>query len=121
MKPTGVPDVDLGVNRVGVAVFVICVVIGGLTTALVHKPWPLIPGILIGAYFLYAIRIADQWEKVAVLRFGKYIGLRGPGLFIIIPIVDALRRFVDQRVRVANVSAESHLTRDTVPVNVAAI
>jgi regulator of protease activity HflC (stomatin/prohibitin superfamily) len=58
---------------------------------------------------------------VAVLRLGKYIGLRGPGLFLIIPVVDTMSRFVDQRVRVANVTAESTLTRDTVPVNVDAI
>jgi hypothetical protein len=58
---------------------------------------------------------------VAVLRFGKYIGLRGPGLFHMIPIVDTISRYVDQRVRVSNVSAESTLTRDTVPVNVDAI
>jgi regulator of protease activity HflC (stomatin/prohibitin superfamily) len=114
-------DVDLGVNRVGVAVFVICVVVGGAATALVQRPFPLIPGIVLGLYFLYAIRIADQWEKVAVLRLGKYTGLRGPGFFMIIPIIDSLSRFVDQRVRVANVSAESTLTRDTVPVNVDAI
>ena len=65
--------------------------------------------------------MADQWEKVAVLRLGRYIGLRGPGVFHIIPLVDTLSRYVDQRVRVANVSAESTLTRDTVPVNVDAI
>ncbi len=52
---------------------------------------------------------------------GRYLGLRGPGLFIIVPIVDSLSRFVDQRVSVASVSAESTLTRDTVPVNVDAI
>jgi regulator of protease activity HflC (stomatin/prohibitin superfamily) len=65
--------------------------------------------------------VANQWEKFAVLRFGRYRGLRGPGLFHIIPIVDTVSRTVDQRVRVANVSAESTLTRDTVPVNVDAI
>jgi regulator of protease activity HflC (stomatin/prohibitin superfamily) len=63
----------------------------------------------------------DQWQKVAVLRFGRYRGLRGPGLFLIIPVVETLSRFVDQRVRVTTVSAESTLTRDTVPVNVDAI
>jgi regulator of protease activity HflC (stomatin/prohibitin superfamily) len=78
-------------------------------------------GALVGLYFLFSIRIADQWEKVAVLRFGRFTGLRGPGLFYMIPIVDRLSRYVDQRVRVANVSAESTLTRDTVPVNVDAI
>jgi len=58
---------------------------------------------------------------VAVLRLGRYRGLRGPGLFTIIPVVDSLSLYVDQRVRVANVTAESTLTRDTVPVNVDAI
>ena len=76
---------------------------------------------LIGLYFLFAIRMANQWEKVAVLRFGRFTGLRGPGMFHMIPIVDRLSRYVDQRVRVTNVSAESTLTRDTVPVNVDAI
>jgi len=56
-----------------------------------------------------------------VLRLGRFIGLRGPGMIVIIPLVDTLSRSVDQRVRVASVSAESTLTRDTVPVNVDAI
>src|SRR5581483_7521709 len=75
----------------------------------------------VGIYLLFAIKVADQWEKVAVLRFGRYLGLRGPGLFHVVPIVDRLSRFVDQRIRVASVTAESTLTRDTVPVNVDAI
>ena len=73
-------------------------------------------GGLTGLYFLFAIVVVDQWEKVALLRFGRYRGLRGPGLFLIIPIAETLRRYVDQRVRVTTVSAESTLTRDTVPV-----
>ena len=68
-----------------------------------------------------SIKIADQLEKVPVLRLGRYAGLRGPGLFHIIPVVDTLSRYVDQRARVASVTAESTLTRDTVPVNVDAI
>ena len=58
---------------------------------------------------------------MALLRLGRYVGLRGPGLFHIIPVIDTLSPFVDQRVRVADVTAESTLTRDTVPVNVDAI
>jgi len=75
----------------------------------------------VGVYLLYAIKVVKQWEKVAVLRLGRYTGLRGPGLFHIIPIMDTLSQYVDQRVRVVNVSAESTLTRDTVPANVDAI
>jgi len=113
--------VDTVVSRVGIAVFVVCMVAGVAGAQAVSKPWPLFIGLLVGFYFLLAIRVADQWQKVAVLRLGRYVGLRGPGIFLIIPIIDSLSRFVDQRVRVANVTAESTLTRDTVPVNVDAI
>jgi regulator of protease activity HflC (stomatin/prohibitin superfamily) len=112
---------SLGVNRVGLTAFAIWVVAGAVMNNFWPRPYWLPGALLLGFYFLFAIKVADQWEKVAVLRFGKYLGLRGPGIFFIIPIVDSLSRFVDQRVRVANVTAESTLTRDTVPVNVDAI
>jgi regulator of protease activity HflC (stomatin/prohibitin superfamily) len=105
----------------GLALLVISLAAGAGLSALLHNAAPTVVFALAGLYLLFAIRMADQWEKVAVLRFGKYIGLRGPGLFYVIPVVDSLSRYVDQRVRVANVSAESTLTRDTVPVNVDAI
>ena len=109
------------VSGVAVALFAISVVAGlGLATALGNRA-PLVAGLLVGVYLLFSIKVADQWERVAVLRLGRYIGLRGPGLFHMIPIVDKLSRYVDQRVRVASVTAESTLTRDTVPVNVDAI
>ena len=108
-------------NNVGLALLVVCLAAGAGGMALVMNPAPLIAGALLGIYLLFSIRVADQWEKVAVLRFGRYRGLRGPGMFSIIPIVDTVSRYVDQRVRVASVSAESTLTRDTVPVNVDAI
>ena len=109
------------VNGVAVSLFVICVVAGIILTGAVHHPAPAIIGALVGLYFLFAIKVVQQWEKVALLRLGRYVGLRGPGLFHIVPIVETLSPYVDQRVRVANVSAESTLTRDTVPVNVDAI
>jgi len=108
-------------NNVGLALFVTSLAAGAIATGLLRNPAALIAGAALGTYLLFAIRVADQWEKVAVLRFGRYIGLRGPGMFAIIPIVDRVSRYVDQRVRVASVSAESTLTRDTVPVNVDAI
>jgi regulator of protease activity HflC (stomatin/prohibitin superfamily) len=109
------------ISRVGLAVFILSITAGGGLSAAAQSPAPIVAGALIGLYFLFAIRMANQWEKVAVLRFGRYIGLRGPGLYHIIPVVDSISRYVDQRVRVASVSAESTLTRDTVPVNVDAI
>ena len=108
-------------SPVGVALFLISIAAGIGAAAWLRSPLAALAGSLLGLYLLFAIRVADQWEKVAVLRFGRYIGLRGPGLFHLIPVVDTVSRYVDQRVRVANVSAESTLTRDTVPVNVDAI
>ena len=109
------------INGVAIALFAISAAAGlGLAAALGSRV-PLVAGLLAGIYLLFSIKVADQWEKVAVLRLGRYIGLRGPGLFHMIPIVDTLSRYVDQRVCVASVTAESTLTRDTVPVNVDAI
>ena len=68
-----------------------------------------------------AIRIADQWERAVVLRMGKYKGLKGPGPFLIIPILDTVSTYIDQRVRVSAFKAEQTLTKDTVPVNVDAV
>jgi len=82
---------------------------------------PMIVAAAVGVYLLFSIRIADQWERVALLRLGKYVGLRGPGVFHMIPVIDSLSRFVDQRVRVTSATAEQTLTHDTVPVNVDAI
>jgi regulator of protease activity HflC (stomatin/prohibitin superfamily) len=109
------------VNGVALLLFAICVLAGLATAQAIHQQWPAISGGLVGLYFLFAIKIVRQWEKVAVLRLGRYVGLRGPGFCHIIPIVETLSPYVDQRVRVASVSAESTLTRDTVPVNVDAI
>jgi regulator of protease activity HflC (stomatin/prohibitin superfamily) len=106
---------------VGIAVFVLCVIAGVMGSVLSGRTAPWVVGVLVGAYFLFAIKVVRQWEKVAVLRFGRYLGLRGPGLTIIIPVVDTLSLYVDQRVRVTKVTAETALTRDTVPVNVDAI
>jgi regulator of protease activity HflC (stomatin/prohibitin superfamily) len=108
-------------SQVGLALFVICLATGIGLLLIGKSPFAFAAFALIGTYLLYAIRVADQWERVAVLRFGKYRGLAGPGMFHMIPIVDVAAGYVDQRVRVANVSAESTLTRDTVPVNVDAI
>lgn len=109
------------INGVAVSAFVLCVLAGALLTVTMHQSVPLIVGALLGLYLLFAIKVIRQWEKVALLRLGKYAGLRGPGLFHIVPIIETLSPFVDQRVRVASVTAESTLTRDTVPVNVDAI
>lgn len=77
--------------------------------------------ILFSGLLAFAIRIANQWERAVVLRMGKYKGLKGPGPFMIIPIVDSVSTYIDQRVRVSAFKAEQTLTKDTVPVNVDAV
>ena len=109
------------INRVAVTAFVFCAAAGAITTVLINNPAPVIAGALVGIYFLFAIKVAQQWERVALLRLGKYVGLRGPGWFHMIPVIETVSQFVDQRIRLANVIAESTLTRDTVPVNVDAV
>lgn len=79
------------------------------------------PLMLIGFILFFSIQVARQWEKAVVLRMGKIRGLKGPGLFWIIPILDSITTWIDQRVMVTPFSAEKTLTRDTVPVNVDAV
>jgi hypothetical protein len=108
-------------NAVAVTAFFVCAAAGGFCAVVTDRPYPAIAGTAVGIYLLFAIKVVRQWEKAVKLRFGRYVGLRNPGLCLIVPIVETLNQFVDQRVRVANVSAETTLTRDTVPVNVDAI
>jgi len=105
-------------NRVAVTAFVVCVGAGAAASAAFHNPAPVIAGLLVGLYLLFAIQVVQPWERVALMRLGRYVGLRGPGFFHIVPVLETTSPIVDQRVRVHSVSAESTLTRDTVPVNV---
>jgi uncharacterized membrane protein YqiK len=77
--------------------------------------------ILLGLYLLVAIKIASQWEKAVVLRYGKFHRMAGPGMFWIIPLVDTIANWIDHRVMVTPFSAEKTLTKDTVPVDVDAV
>jgi regulator of protease activity HflC (stomatin/prohibitin superfamily) len=70
---------------------------------------------------MFGIQVARQWEKAVVLRLGKYRGLRGPGLFVLLPIIESASTWIDHRVMVTPFSAEKTLTRDTVPVDVDAV
>lgn len=108
-------------NSVAVTAFLICLFAGAGVAGLLKNPVPLVAALLVGIYLLFSIKVVSQWEKVALLRLGHYRGLRGPGTFFIIPVIDTLSAYVDQRVRVSSVTAESTLSRDTVPVDVDAI
>ncbi len=77
--------------------------------------------LIVSGFLSIAPRVADQWEKAVVLRLGRYTGLRGPGLFWIIPMVDRVTSWIDMRVRTTGFAAEKTLTEDTVPINVDAV
>lgn len=74
-----------------------------------------------GTYTLFALKVANQWEKAVVLRLGKFRGLRGPGAFWIVPIIDTIPTWIDHRVMVTPFAAQKTLTKDTVPVDVDAV
>jgi regulator of protease activity HflC (stomatin/prohibitin superfamily) len=115
------PSYPISLSPIGVLAAVAAVGAGCWATGATENPAFCIAGAVVGLYLMFAIRVADQWEKAIVLRMGRFGGLRGPGFFTIIPVLDTVARVVDQRVRVTDVTAESALTRDTVPVNVDAI
>jgi regulator of protease activity HflC (stomatin/prohibitin superfamily) len=77
--------------------------------------------VLCAALLPLSLLMARQWEKAVVLRFGKLHSLRGPGLFMIVPFVDTIATWVDQRIQTTEFNAEQALTRDTVPTNIDAI
>lgn len=96
-------------------------VAGGLILAGVATPLAGLAGVVLGVLLASSIKYTDQWERAVLLRLGRYRGLRGPGYFPIVPVIDRVAYTVDQRIRTAAFGAESCLTRDTVPVNVDAI
>jgi regulator of protease activity HflC (stomatin/prohibitin superfamily) len=97
------------------------ILLGALATWLTFNPVGVIVGLILGLMLSQAPKVARQWERAVVLRLGKYVGLRGPGLFWIIPFVDSISAWVDQRVITTSFAAEETLTSDTVPVNVDAV
>jgi len=109
------------VNVVSAAVLIMPILLGALATWLTFSPIGVIAGIILGLLLFQAPKVARQWERAVVLRLGKYVGLRGPGLFWIIPFVDSVSAWVDQRVITTSFAAEETLTSDTVPVNVDAV
>lgn len=105
--------------------FTVLIILAGIWVALYYfkvitVPW--MAGLIILSLFLSSsLQIADQWEKAVVLRMGRYRGLKGPGIFFIIPVIDRIMNYIDQRIRVTDFKAEQTLTKDTVPVNVVAV
>ena len=109
-------------NPISLFVFIVLVLVSvGLYLLAVVGVVGLIILLVFSLLVSSAIRVADQWERAVVLRLGKYKGLKGPGPFMIIPVIDSVSTYIDQRVRVSVFNAEQTLTKDTVPVNVDAV
>ena len=108
-------------NVIAVIALIVPVVLGVLAMIATGNPVWLAPGVLLGLLLAQSPKVARQWERAIVLRLGKYIGMRGPGLFWIVPFVDTVSVYIDQRVMTTGFAAEQTLTADTVPVNVDAV
>jgi len=109
-------------------VFIILLVVGlaftyamfGISTGWASN-WLIIATLLVATAVAFAIKVADQWNRAIVLRLGRFHALRGPGLFLIVPIIDTIPYWIDIRVITTAFNAERTLTKDTVPVNVDAV
>jgi regulator of protease activity HflC (stomatin/prohibitin superfamily) len=109
------------INIVSITIFVLLAGVGlVLTMASASLVW-VIAGVAAGSVGALSPRVAKQWERSVVLRLGRFVGLRGPGLFWIVPLIDKVARIIDQRVITTSFAAEQTLTADTVPVNVDAV
>jgi regulator of protease activity HflC (stomatin/prohibitin superfamily) len=111
----------LQLNVVSAAVFAVIAGAGTLMSIAAGSRNGIVIAIVAGAVAALSPRVAQQWERGVVLRLGRFVGLRGPGLFWVVPLVDAVARVIDQRVITTTFAAEQTLTSDTVPVNVDAV
>lgn len=120
---------DNEATRVGVYLFALALFAIG--AAVVTCVWALATGsvnalaavvaVLAGATLAGTVRVAPQWERVAVLRLGRFRRIAGPGLYVVVPIIDYVAMHVDTRIMNSSFSAEAALTADLVPVDVDAI
>jgi regulator of protease activity HflC (stomatin/prohibitin superfamily) len=116
-----------GKNAPATVISILLLVTALLIAALLHRSGLLLGLLLPGALILGAaltpvsLLMARQWEKAVVLRFGKLHAIRGPGLFAIVPFVDDVTAWIDQRIQTTEFNAEQALTKDTVPANIDAI
>ena len=107
------------INVVAVLVLVACIAIGVAATAATSNPFPLIVMTMAGVVLMLSPRIAQQWERAVVLRLGKFIGLRGPGLFWVVPLIDRVTVWIDQRTITTSFAAASWVSSRALSVVVA--
>ena len=117
IKESAVPNV----NVVSILVLLGSIAVGLVTTLAIGSPVPVVVSALVGAVAMRSPRIARQWDRAIVLRLGRYHAMRGPGLFWVVPFIDIVGSWIDQRTITTSFAAEQTLTSDTVPVNVDAV
>ena len=108
-------------NVVAILLLLASIAIGLAGSVVTRNPFPIGLMLIVGAVAMQSPRIAQQWERAIVLRLGRFTGLRGPGLFWIVPFLDRVSSWIDQRTITTSFAAEQTLTSDTVPVNVDAV
>ena len=101
----------------------VTVVLGAIGALLVMAQMPQAGAVffILAALTLFSLKMANNWERFVILRAGKLSSVKGPGLFVIIPVIDAIAAVIDERIQTTQFNAEQALTRDTVPVNVDAV
>jgi regulator of protease activity HflC (stomatin/prohibitin superfamily) len=115
------PGVTLRVNVVSVLILLVSIAVGVWWSVEIGNPVPLLITAPLGFVLMQSPRVAQQWERAVILRLGRFVGLRGPGLFFIIPFIDRVSSWIDQRTITTSFAAEQTLTSDTVPVSVDAV
>jgi regulator of protease activity HflC (stomatin/prohibitin superfamily) len=115
------PSPTLRVNVVATLILLASIGIGLWWTVQTGTPLPIIVSVVIGWVLMQSPRVAQQWERAVILRLGRFVGLRGPGLFWIVPFIDKVSSWIDQRTITTSFAAEQTLTSDTVPVSVDAV
>jgi regulator of protease activity HflC (stomatin/prohibitin superfamily) len=109
------------INVVSIAILALSVGAGIAMMIAWQSPVPVVVMSVVGIIAMQSPRIAQQWERAIVLRLGRFVALRGPGLFWIVPFVETVSSWIDQRTITTSFAAEQTLTSDTVPVNVDAV
>ncbi len=108
-------------NVVSIFVLLAWLAVGVMGLSATGNPFVLVLCAIAGVIGMQSPKVAQQWERAVVLRLGRFAGLRGPGLFWIVPFLDTVTTWIDQRTITTSFAAEQTLTSDTVPVNVDAV
>ena len=119
MRTTGMAPRSL--NVVATALLLGAIALAVLVWLPTHRLVPPIAILVLGWVLMQSPQVAEQWERGIVLRLGRFVGLQGPGLFWVVPFVDRVSSWIDQRTITTSFAAEQTLTSDTVPVNVDAV